>query len=525
MESLGDKGQNEAHCQWALCSHPCCWEAEQGIAKGIYSGTVKKPTEQCTAVHESFPSLTVVNASEWTGLRRHSEEKLFYKTVSPDSSVSEGSLHSITCTPVLPQKVSTQRFKSAESAFSSVYPAAQPTAAKGVKLNKAHISPDLNGSDSPLGTSSLVLWVPNPHYTPQCLKKRSNLPQCAVKELICLPACPVQNASEEKKKLKSVKKMVSFQQACSPLNKARLTFSCQPDSASNQSRSGEGQRFDNRGANTGPSSATLENRVNPKEGKKSPLILRNRPVLLHAKRERGGKRVSMDALKSPYKLDSETGGESIEWDRLRRQACLWKRHNSLQHKDCSVSGDPPGGASVLLVDSGLCPVSSVRSHHNLQSPLSVAPAAWHCTKGIWHYQKSSQPPLSHSKYLHSTASEAEALSTDCSSSTVADHRASIQMPGTDEKSVKEKGIKGIITLTNSLLHCQQSNQEHPDNMSKRSVVKVDDNFPEKLNHSSKSSLTLVTGAEEPWSESSSTEKGPEPKAYQVCTPPPSLSSL
>lgn len=35
MGSLASEVLDEAHCFWATCAHPCCWESEQRIAKGV----------------------------------------------------------------------------------------------------------------------------------------------------------------------------------------------------------------------------------------------------------------------------------------------------------------------------------------------------------------------------------------------------------------------------------------------------------------------------------------------------------
>lgn len=44
MGSLcADDQMDEVHCLWALCPHPCCWEAERRIAKGIYRHAVRAP--------------------------------------------------------------------------------------------------------------------------------------------------------------------------------------------------------------------------------------------------------------------------------------------------------------------------------------------------------------------------------------------------------------------------------------------------------------------------------------------------
>ncbi|KAI4890148.1 hypothetical protein NFI96_020020, partial [Prochilodus magdalenae] len=479
----------------------------------------------------SLPSLTVVNVSEWAATRRNSEGNLMYKVVGSGGSESEGSLHSFLCLPVLPRKENT----CADPALSSASPTSQPTGTKGkgVKLNTAQISP-LIGCESPWGSGSLVLWVPNPDYTPHCFsQKRSTSPQYGVKELICLPACPIQKASKVKEKPKDVKKKVRFHPASSPCSRSnREPGASSPgllDPVSDSTPSGEGQACNIEGTRTGHPSAVTQSKVNPEpedHTESSTFQPMNRPISFHTVRDRGVKRVSKDAPVSLYKLDNKTGEESVDWDSLRRQAYLWKRHNLRRQIGCRDTACPPGGASVPQGNVGFPHVSKIRPPHHLQSPLSIAPAVWHCMKGIWRYQQGNLPLPSHSKDLLSAASEADTVSSVYSSSTVVNHSSVHRMKTLDpgEKRVREEDIKGTIAPFNSLLHCQHPNQEHQGSESGRSVVQVGHSFPEETNRSANSSFSM-TGPVEPWKETSDTDRDPGPKGYQLSTPPPSLSSF
>ncbi|KAL7827314.1 hypothetical protein SRHO_G00330320 [Serrasalmus rhombeus] len=531
MRSLSDEGLDEAHCLWALCPHPCCWETEHRIAKGIYRRAARKPTKRYTPVQESLPSQSMVSVSEWAGRQRHSEGKPLYKMVSSDSSESEGSLHSVPCLPVLPQTENTH----SDPAASLASPTSHSGGAegKGVKLNTVQVSPPI-GSESPWGSGSLVLWVPNPNYVPHRLSQERS-PKYTVEELICLPARPIQKTSKVEEKPKSVKKKVRFHLACSPLTshsrrEAGSSSPSQPDPALDSSVSGEEQTYDILRSSARHPSAVRESRVEhePEDlGQSSTFMPTIRPVFLHTVRERGVNKVSKDAPTSLYKMDSKTGEESVDWDSLRQQTYLWKRHNLPQLKDCRSTLFPPGGTSVSQENFGFSPISMLRPHQRLQSPLSVAPAAWHCGKGIWRYQQSSLSLLSHSKKLHSTALETDTVSSVYSTSTVRNHSSQhgMQMLDTDEKSVKEEVLKGSITPFNSLLCCQHSNQKRPGSECERSVFQVCHSFPEESNPSANSSLSIITGVVQPWRESRSPDRDPGPKEYQLSTPPPSLNSL
>lgn len=60
----GDEELDEAHCLWALCQHPCCWETEHRIAEGVCRRRVKASNhvESCAVKGGLTPAIyTQVN--------------------------------------------------------------------------------------------------------------------------------------------------------------------------------------------------------------------------------------------------------------------------------------------------------------------------------------------------------------------------------------------------------------------------------------------------------------------------------
>ncbi|XP_042278309.1 uncharacterized protein LOC121904567 isoform X2 [Thunnus maccoyii] len=60
---------DEVHCLWPLCSHTCCWEAEQRIHAGkprMLKALTSCRASATAADDDRFPAVTVVNAADWT---------------------------------------------------------------------------------------------------------------------------------------------------------------------------------------------------------------------------------------------------------------------------------------------------------------------------------------------------------------------------------------------------------------------------------------------------------------------------
>lgn len=51
MCSITERYCHGPHCYWAACQHPCCWEAERRLAKGILPQEVKLPSRECATVN------------------------------------------------------------------------------------------------------------------------------------------------------------------------------------------------------------------------------------------------------------------------------------------------------------------------------------------------------------------------------------------------------------------------------------------------------------------------------------------
>ncbi|KAI5094674.1 hypothetical protein C0J45_14749 [Silurus meridionalis] len=94
----------------------------------------------------------------------------------------------------------------------------------------------------------------------------------------------------------------------------------------------------------------------------SAFLLKNRPVIFHSVQERAIRTASQEAPASLYKLDSKTAEEDADWDRLRIQPNLWKRHVSLE------GFRPPGGARGIPETGSSYPGSKASSDRTICSP-------------------------------------------------------------------------------------------------------------------------------------------------------------
>lgn len=172
-----------AHCFRALCSHPCCWDTEHRRVRGITRLTPAR-VKRCSLKEQIFPSLSVVNVSEWAGRRRTIKERPLY------SADTEESLNDFTI-----QTKDTGTSKRADLSFPESISSTLTDTQNKIKVNTVHIRPITGCSEFP--RCPVVTWIPNPHHKPQWLhQNKSKSPNIATKELICLPSCQMSKSSK-----------------------------------------------------------------------------------------------------------------------------------------------------------------------------------------------------------------------------------------------------------------------------------------------------------------------------------------
>ncbi|KAF4109682.1 uncharacterized protein C9orf43 homolog isoform X2 [Onychostoma macrolepis] len=175
-----------AHCFRALCSHPCCWDTERRCTRGIKRHTPARLRKHALK-NEDFPSLSIVNVSEWAGRGRPIEERPLY------GADTEASLNDVSCVSLSKQTKDTQKFKRANLSFPDIMLPSDKLN-NTVKLNTVDISPLMGRSELP--QCPVVMWIPNPHHEPQWLRRnKSKSPNITIKELVCLPSCPMTKPS------------------------------------------------------------------------------------------------------------------------------------------------------------------------------------------------------------------------------------------------------------------------------------------------------------------------------------------
>lgn len=178
-------------------------------------------------------------------------------------------------------------------------------------------------------------------------------------------------------KRKGSKKRVRFQLTCSPLT--LYPYQGAESGSPGQLEAGTGDD-----PNTSAAMADDEHLRDP-----SALLVKNKPAVFHSVHERRVRRVGQDTTASPYKLDSkvrhmltfltwsvlefgfynffsgfvQTGKEDVDWNRLRGQPYLWKRHNI---PPGHVS--PPGGGRGAQETGISSPVSKLSSGEKLRRP-------------------------------------------------------------------------------------------------------------------------------------------------------------
>ncbi|XP_062310573.1 uncharacterized protein LOC134015208 isoform X2 [Osmerus eperlanus] len=159
MYIIPSEGLDEAHCFGAMCPHPCCWETEHRIGRGIHrqlrSRTSDKgrPAVEVSSV-EGFPTLSVVNVSEWDERRKRPTVKLVSEADSKED---------VPASPLLSRQsqiLQRKQNKRVDGHFPDLNSVNlnDSNQRKEVKLRTANIS-QLTSSES----RSLMLWIPPQH--------------------------------------------------------------------------------------------------------------------------------------------------------------------------------------------------------------------------------------------------------------------------------------------------------------------------------------------------------------------------
>ncbi|XP_043102656.1 uncharacterized protein LOC122350336 [Puntigrus tetrazona] len=165
-----------AHCFRVLCSHPCCWDTGRRCHRGIKRHTPERLSKHALK-NEDFPSLSVVDVSEWTGPLNERP---------PYGADTEASLNNVSCVSVIKQSKDTREVKRANLSFPDItLPSDNPNST--IKLNTVDMSP-LGGSE--WSECPVFMWIPNLHHETRWIRQnKSKPPNITIKELVCLPSC------------------------------------------------------------------------------------------------------------------------------------------------------------------------------------------------------------------------------------------------------------------------------------------------------------------------------------------------
>ncbi|KAG5280803.1 hypothetical protein AALO_G00064190 [Alosa alosa] len=353
MGSVAERNSHGPHCYWAVCQHPCCWEAERRLSKGISPQKGKLSSQECARTNDEFPTLTVVDVSQWTWGKDKSRSNPMYVSNSTDSLMCEAS-HQNQFFPSLSPLMEQNRRSEKRLQLPPVTCVDSSNQSKQqVKLNTAWIEPLASCPSPTRGSNMLVVWVPNSDQAPVALsqnsEERAKSPHVAVKEIFCLPSSETLIKSNIRKKTgvkKRVRFQLSFSPSISPLMASDLSEQCSvlghtAGSWKATEDTGTFPLSDARAPNTTkwrPESAPSAN--------KDPFLLRNKPVVFHDIREKKQRKVPGD-VQIMYKLDYKNSEEGIDWKSLRAQAYLWKKYN-LSNNRMKDKAVPPEGATAPL---------------------------------------------------------------------------------------------------------------------------------------------------------------------------------
>ncbi|KAJ8388805.1 hypothetical protein AAFF_G00130380 [Aldrovandia affinis] len=383
MGSCSSEILDETHCFWVMCPHPCCWEAEQRVARGIARRIESRtPVRNRALLEEEFPTLKVVNVSEWAKSSKPPKKKLLYR------AFSSGSCHSITSQSQLSSHSPNQRdsgvrleggrdlhFPELNSAAESPH-STNNKHSQDVKLSQAQISPLDCSSGASYGSVSMVIWMSNPQRVPHSpTHHRRKSPHVAVKDLTCVPSSQLYKIPKPAsvKKSRDVKKTERLQLACTQMS------SPNGKSYAPETRGELAAVWKRGGIRESELVAEPEAVPRPVPAARGPsACLRNRPAIFHSARERGPPRAP--SQHAQYRLDSENGAEGIDWLRLRSQTYLWKKHNLRQDWDRDTPAFPPPQPPQHW--AGTHPISKATLHHHHRGALAIGPALCHCVECV-----------------------------------------------------------------------------------------------------------------------------------------------
>ncbi|KAG9354605.1 hypothetical protein JZ751_001318 [Albula glossodonta] len=332
---------DETHCCWVMCPHPCCWEAEQRVARGIARRIQSRvPGRNGVLIEEECPTLKIVNVgSEWVKTRKPSKKKLPHRAFSSESS------HSFTSQSPLPrhsinllrdsgitlESVRDLHFPELKSAAKSPY-STNNKHSREVKLSKAKISPLESSCGILCDSVSMVIWMPNPKHVPHSpTHHRWKSPHFAVKDLTCIPSSQMCKTA----KLLAHTKMVSPSGSLPGHTISQIglhTTEPSPTDTRVELTIGKNQE-------TMQPEREPEPHVVPRPATaagEASACLRSKPAVFCRVRERGAQRVAFQSAPTHhahYRLDSKNCSEGIDWLRLRSQTYLWKRQKLRQHWD------------------------------------------------------------------------------------------------------------------------------------------------------------------------------------------------
>ncbi|XP_062310571.1 uncharacterized protein LOC134015207 [Osmerus eperlanus] len=128
------------------------------------------------------------------------------------------------------------------------------------------------------------------------------------------------------------------------------------------------------------------------------FLVRNKPVVFHSSSVRLPRSTSQQNLPVyKLKLDTEIGVDGIDWERLRRQTYLWKKHNLPAYCDRERPAALRGDTTVCPQGFGLYPVPNTPVYNHPKSILSTGPSLWRSTdsmEGICYDHGGVVPPES-----------------------------------------------------------------------------------------------------------------------------------